>query len=607
MKKNVVNRICRKAPCKTNKKSLKQFIFSLLIISICALAFHPLIETIYADAFDDSSSITLQDSIIAEDENNINPETQNWITVYNCYAYALGKYNTNTDFSSSPSADPFEGYYIGKISTGYEICSDNIEDYIDGIVSDLLYWRCTDITISTTMPSTTLSDNERLICFRLSMDTPNSTNGSYHFMRYKIKKDAEGNSYGAWYHKPGDSQVLQYKQTPSNDLIWTNEGISAFGQFPEQLIEYNSPIYYIKYKDPVEYNVLTGRYVIDSYEDLNNIRYLPDEHWELTANVSIPSNTTWEPIETFSGFMLGNGHTISGLKFTGNKTGKYGFILTNKGQIQDLNFINTYINITGTIDLSKTITIGVVAAENNGSIIRCNVGNYQYYAEITIMSNIQSNVGAICGINKHNGVTGKIINCHVKNFKASLSGNLGGICGINDYSSSIFDSTVSSSNLSLYYGTAGGIAATNYGIIEDSALESTTISCYNGFPNLRASYYSSSHYAYIGGITGINTMPSDASENYELHIKTCNVSNSEIVCASESVDADHGGKTFAPEMGLISGRSLSRYLDNCTYTNSTVSGDNLTTLTWKGGFLNLQTYSWNQAQYMGNRLIGREL
>lgn len=35
MKNNVVNRSCRKAPCKTNKKSLKQFIFSLLIAVIC--------------------------------------------------------------------------------------------------------------------------------------------------------------------------------------------------------------------------------------------------------------------------------------------------------------------------------------------------------------------------------------------------------------------------------------------------------------------------------------------------------------------------------------------------------------------------------------------
>lgn len=597
---------------------IKRFMLALLIISICAFTFTALGNTTYVEASDDSSSYTLQDSIVAEDENTINPNRSTWINAYNCYAFALGKYDTTiTDFSPSPSAQKYKGYYVGEPSTGQRVESDDIEDYIDGIVSDLLYWRCTNITISTTMPSTDLDINERLICFRMSTDALISTNNDYHFMRYKIKKDADGNSYGAWYHKPGNTYVLQYKYTPSNDRVWKSENfknnVTSEG-FPyttsdgqQKLMQYDSPIYYIKYTDPFEYNVLTNRYVIDSYEDLNNIRYFPNKGWEFSASVSISNTETWEPIENFSGNIYGNGYTVSGLKFKGNKIGKYGFILTNQGQIHDLNFINSYINITGNVDLSKTITVGVIAAENNGEIRRCNVGNIQYYAEITIMSSVRSYVGAICGINRHNGTDGTINNCHVTNFHAALAGDLGGICGINDYNSTVTNCSVSSSGLSLYYGTAGGIAATNYGVVENSALYSTEISCYNGFPDLLPSYYPAYHYAYVGGISGLNIMPLEATDSYVLNVKACSVSNSKLICASDYVDADHGGRSFAPAMGLISGLSYSNYLQNNTYSNSSVSGPNLTTLTWKGGFLNLQTYSWNQAQYIGNRPIGHEM
>ena len=51
----------------------KKIMLALLIISICAFTFTALGNTTYVEASDDSSSYTLQDSIVAEDENTINP------------------------------------------------------------------------------------------------------------------------------------------------------------------------------------------------------------------------------------------------------------------------------------------------------------------------------------------------------------------------------------------------------------------------------------------------------------------------------------------------------------------------------------------------------
>ena len=572
---------------------VKRFMLALLIISICAFTFTALGNTTYVEASDDSSSYTLQDSIVDPSyEQYYNDNLETWLSKYNCYAFALNRFH----IAQSPNG---QGYNIGNFcGIDYNELT-TIDQYLDTIEKDMLALHFSDISFSTTLPTNIQSD-ETLLCVRLAIDS-NDNITDYHFMRY----DKDTN---VWKHKPGASKILIYNYEPSNDRLWLSEGIDLFDIYiGNDDVVYNSPIYYIKYTDPFEYNVLTNRYVIDSYEDLKNIRYFPNKGWEFSASVSISNTETWEPIENFSGNIYGNGYTVSGLKFKGNKIGKYGFILTNQGQIHDLNFINSYINITGNVDLSKTITVGVIAAENNGEIRRCNVGNIQYYAEITIMSSVRSYVGAICGINRHNGTDGTINNCHVTNFHAALAGDLGGICGINDYNSTVTNCSVSSSGLSLYYGTAGGIAATNYGVVENSALYSTEISCYNGFPDLLPSYYPAYHYAYVGGISGLNIMPLEATDSYVLNVKACSVSNSKLICASDYVDADHGGRSFAPEMGLISGLSYSNYLQNNTYSNSSVSGPNLTTLTWKGGFLNLQTYSWNQAQYIGNRPIGREM
>ena len=572
---------------------VKRFMMALLIISICAFTFTALGNTTYVEASDDSSSSALQDSIVDPSyEQYYNDNLEKWLSKYNCYAFALNRFH----IAQSPNG---QGYNIGNFcGIDYNELT-TIDQYLDTIEKDMLALHFSDISFSTTLPTNIQSD-ETLLCVRLAIDS-NDNITDYHFMRY----DKDTN---VWKHKPGASKILIYNYEPSNDRLWLSECIDIFDIYRvKDDVVYNSPIYYIKYTDPFEYNVLTNNYVIDSYKDLNNIRYFPNKGWEFSASVSISNTETWEPIENFSGNIYGNGYTVSGLKFKGNKIGKYGFILTNQGQIHDLNFINSYINITGNVDLSKTITVGVIAAENNGEIRRCNVGNIQYYAEITIMSSVRSYVGAICGINRHNGTDGTINNCHVTNFHAALAGDLGGICGINDYNSTVTNCSVSSSGLSLYYGTAGGIAATNYGVVENSALYSTEISCYNGFPDLLPSYYPAYHYAYVGGISGLNIMPLEATDSYVLNVKACSVSNSKLICASDYVDADHGGRSFAPEMGLISGLSYSNYLQNNTYSNSSVSGPNLTTLTWKGGFLNLQTYSWNQAQYIGNRPIGHEM
>lgn len=577
---------------------IKRFMLALLIISICAFTFTALGNTTYVEASDDSSSSALQDSIVDPSyEQYYNDNLETWLSKYNCYAFALNRFH----IAQSPNG---QGYNIGNFcGIDYNELT-TIDQYLDTIEKDMLALHFSDISFSTTLPTNIQSD-ETLLCVRLAIDS-NDNITDYHFMRY----DKDTN---VWKHKPGASKILIYNYEPSNDRLWLSEGIDLFDIYiGKDDVVYNSPIYYIKYTDPFEYNVLTNRYVIDSYEDLNNIRYFPNKGWEFSASVSISSTETWEPIENFSGYLEGNGYSISNLKYNGPAIDNLGFVAVNSGIIQNLNIASAEFRITGTIDLTQTINIGTIAAKNYATITNCNVGSMRIYSEVSISSNTQANVGGICGINgdvsQNMPKTGLINACNVKYFGSSITGSLGGICGVNE-KGTITSCIISASSLSIYSGHVGGIAGKNYQEIDECDVIDVTISCYNGYPttSFMLDYYPEEHFGRAGGIVGENSNSFYNITQASGQIENCSITNVDVMCNSDYVDADHGGRSFAPEMGLFVGRATSNILVNNTYSNSSVSGSNLTTLTWKGGFLNLQTYSWNQAQYIGNRPIGREM
>ena len=111
---------------------------------------------------------------------------------YNCYQYALGY----TGSAQNP------GYYSGQtlnISSSISTMADLVIDDLD-VLGYYAY--------KTTTKPTSLASWEKVICVRkCSVD--------YHFMK--------GSGVNTWYHKPGKTNLLQWKYSSPGYTYWTNE------------------------------------------------------------------------------------------------------------------------------------------------------------------------------------------------------------------------------------------------------------------------------------------------------------------------------------------------------------------------------------------------
>ena len=136
----------------------------------------------------------------------------------------------------------------------------------------------------------------------------------------------------------------------------------------------------------------------------------------------------WTPIGTadkpFSGNFDGNGHTISGLNYSGEYAGLFGYM--NNGTISNIKLADSSF-------ANGTASGGICAVNNGGTIENCAVDNVAVSG---------GTAGGICGQN-----SGTITDCFFSG-NVSSDGKSGGICGSN---SGTIKSTVS-----LYAGTAVG-------------------------------------------------------------------------------------------------------------------------------------------------------
>ena len=340
------------------------------------------------------------------------------------------------------------------------------------------------------------------------------------------------------------------------------------------------------------YNYEGDYYEVWNYDQLREMYKFPSCNFKIMTSIYVPSGAApWMPIESFTGVIDGNNQIISGLEFSHIKS-NIGFINSNKGTIKNLRITDVEININTNSGMSGNISVGVIAVvnEESGIISNCNVGYMRIYSEAHITSNFQANIGAVCGSNQ-----GTIQSTYVIYFGASAYGVLGGLVGTN--SGNIMESGIGSSNLDIYWGEVGGIAGVNGGTIFDCEITTTCISCYNGFPY--DSYYENQvKYVIAGGIVGNNN--NGIVINCDVGVQTTVTNfNSEVPAAFE--------REFAPEMGAICGRSTANNVMDCTFLTGTVSPNGLRTVSWKGGFLNLITYTHNQSQYAGDRLVGRTM
>ncbi|MGN1077493.1 MAG: GLUG motif-containing protein, partial [Candidatus Gallimonas sp.] len=203
-------------------------------------------------------------------------------------------------------------------------------------------------------------------------------------------------------------------------------------------------------------------------------------NYHLTKDITLPnSNKVWTAIERFSGIFNGNGYTIRNISFTLGDNSTYGFVRTNDGVIENLNFER--------LTFSQKITSwatdfhsGIIAGNNNGTIKNCHLlsGTMNYTVEV---SDDPKNyfAGTLVGHNE-----GIIVNCSsFIELKVSATVAKG-----NDYS---------------VVGYIGGIAGGNGGVLSNARFEGSIE--YRNYTIQHTSYRNGWHYPRVGGLIGENS------------------------------------------------------------------------------------------------------
>lgn len=169
-----------------------------------------------------------------------------WLPEYdgfNCYAYAIDYYEYGRETTPGifdwikHDGNPKENFRYNWLANAYTVAG--------WVVDDLVALGYTVTNFSDTLPATDVADHTHLICVRTDLDGELLYGyRDFHFM--KFGKD------GYWYHKPGRTNPLRYKYTPSNDRIWVAESYNGATNTYSRTEEftYDSEIWFIEYTTP---------------------------------------------------------------------------------------------------------------------------------------------------------------------------------------------------------------------------------------------------------------------------------------------------------------------------------------------------------------------
>ena len=164
-------------------------------------------------------------------------------------------------------------------------------------------------------------------------------------------------------------------------------------------------------------DILINRNVLTVDGDLNDLPYPP-------AN-------EWIPINNFSGTFDGDGHTISGLYYSGsgNYVGLFGCVGSG-GVVKDVSVADSYIGVTTTSE--KALYIGGISGHNEGRLEGCTFSG-TLTAEKNTTNNVYTYAGGISGSNI--GTIERCIN-YGKITGGGYNPIVGGICG-GDYNAEV--------------------------------------------------------------------------------------------------------------------------------------------------------------------------
>ena len=287
------------------------------------------------------------------------------------------------------------------------------------------------------------------------------------------------------------------------------------------------------------YGDTSNPFLISNVRHFNNIQFSPSAKFKQTGNINFNNSNTIQGF-VFKGLYEGQNYELQNIKVTheiSNATSCWGGMFSkNQGIIQNVVLKNLYLNAVNYLNgiPSTSAYAGGVVGENTGAILGCKV-----YGTLNCYST-GSSLGGISGSSK--GSSSSVSNC--ENYAQLFS-----------------------------YGHVGGIV----GYTESSYL-------YKNFSGCVISVYTKdSINNSAGGIVGFSIY----TDIYE-----CS-SFSSVKYASTGSES----RTLAPRMGNIAGTFKYGKLKDNTFTANVYYGE-LKVVTWKGGFLNLTTYTWDQRQYV---------
>ena len=137
-----------------------------------------------------------------------------------------------------------------------------------------------------------------------------------------------------------------------------------------------------------------------------------------------PPANEWIPINNFSGTFDGDGHTISGLYYSGSGdyVGLFGYVGSG-GQVENVSVVDSYIGVTTTSE--NTLYIGGISGHNEGRLEGCKFTG-TLTAENNTTNDVYSYAGGISGSNI--GTIERCIN-YGKITGGGYNPIVGGICG----------------------------------------------------------------------------------------------------------------------------------------------------------------------------------
>lgn len=233
--------------------------------------------------------------IVSADEEN---EIKNNYDEYNCYAYAIGRFEETKFYWPWDELYPrYQPGDICKINPTYDGYDGNIYTLTTLVQNDLMALGFTNIliyisdgddyninsneidTYSQLLDSIDF-DTQELICVRIATQT------EYHFMKY----DAETN---AWYNKIGYGEIFKYVDNngiPSNNIYWissnhTYSGDIAYIIYDKLQINVNSSGY--SSKNIIIQGCETGYSARDAFYEIvvpNSCEYTIQLSTDYTAN-----------------------------------------------------------------------------------------------------------------------------------------------------------------------------------------------------------------------------------------------------------------------------------------------------------------------------------